>query len=160
MFYFNFDCKFSWPTRQGKNALRCGFMSLLSNILNATFMLNNYEWIYMKRRLVGIRSFLKRLLSQISVKEIFAILLIYFYARSRGLIGISFFIFFEIGVCCVLSLEWPHRQYTQYTIFNINTKSILNYLKSAAMRFFPMGLNNEFETAVVNEPLKFYCILG
>ena len=39
----------------------------------------------------------------------------------------------------MLSLEWPHRsnsnKYTKYTIFNINTKSILNYLKSAAMRF-------------------------
>ena len=34
---------------------------------------------------------------------------------------------------------------------------------SAAMGFFPKGLKNEFETAVVNEPsvfepLKFYCI--
>ena len=34
---------------------------------------------------------------------------------------------------------------------------------SAAMGFFPKGLQNEFETAVVNEPsvfepLKFYCI--
>ena len=88
-------------------------------------------------------------------------------ARSGGLIGLSFFIFFEMGVCCVFSLESPHQgnsnEYTQYTIFNINTKSILNYLKSAAMRFFSMGLKIEFETAVVNEssvfePLKFYSI--
>ena len=40
----------------------------------------------------------------------------------------------------MFSLESPHRgdsyENTQYTIFNINTKSILNYFKSAAMRFF------------------------
>ena len=62
-------------------------------------------------------------------------------ARSGGLIRISFFIFFEMKVYCVFSLESPHQgnsnEYTQYTIFNINTKSILNYFKSAAMRFFP-----------------------
>ena len=61
-------------------------------------------------------------------------------SRSGGLIGISSFIFFEMKVYCVFSLESPHRgdsnEYIQYTIFNINTKSILNYFKSAAMRFF------------------------
>ena len=66
----------------------------------------------------------------------------------------------------MFSLESPHRgdsnEYTQYTIFNINTKSILNNFISAAMRFFSKGLKNEFETAMVNEssvfePLKFYC---
>ena len=36
-------------------------------------------------------------------------------------------------------------------------------IMSAAMGFFPKGLKNDFETAVVNEPsvlepLKFYCI--
>ena len=40
----------------------------------------------------------------------------------------------------------------------------LNYPKSPAMGFFSKGLENEFETAVVNEPslfepLKFYCIM-
>ena len=69
-------------------------------------------------------------------------------------------------VCCVFSLELPHRgdsnEYTQYTIFNINENNpklsqICNY------RIFSKGLKNEFETAVVNElsvfePLKFYCI--
>ena len=45
-------------------------------------------------------------------------------------------------VCCVFSLESPHRgdsnEYTQYTIFNMNkNKNILNYPKSAAMGFFP-----------------------
>ena len=54
------------------------------------------------------------------------------------------------------------NEYTQYTIFNINKKITLNYLKSAAKGFFSKGLKNEFETAVVNElsvfePQKFYC---
>ena len=53
------------------------------------------------------------------------------------------------------------NEYTQYTIFNMNKKNIINYPKSAAMGFFSKGLKNEFETAVVNEPsvfepLKFY----
>ena len=65
----------------------------------------------------------------------------------------------------MLSLGSPHRgdsnEYTQYTIFNMNKKIILNYPKSAAMGFFSKGLKNEVETAVVNEPsvfepLKFY----
>ena len=42
-------------------------------------------------------------------------------------------------------------------------KNNLNYPKSAAMEVVSKGLNNEFETAKVNEPsvfepLKFYCI--
>ena len=67
----------------------------------------------------------------------------------------------------MFSLESPHRgdsnENIQYTIFNMNKKNTLNYPKSAAKGFFPKGLRNEFETAVVNEPsvfepLKFYCI--
>ena len=67
----------------------------------------------------------------------------------------------------MFSLESPHlgdsNEYTRYTIFNMNKKDIINYPKSAAMGFFSIGLKNEFETAVVNEPsvfepLKFYCI--
>ena len=46
-------------------------------------------------------------------------------AKSGGIIGI-FFIFYDMRVCCVFSLESPHRgdsnEYIQYTIFNINTK--------------------------------------
>ena len=42
--------------------------------------------------------------------------------RSGEIIGI-FPIFFNMEVCCVFSLESPHRgdsnEYTQYTIFNI-----------------------------------------
>ena len=79
----------------------------------------------------------------------------------------TFSIFFNLKVCCVFSLDSPHRGdsngYTQYTIFNIKKKITLNYPKSAAMGFCSKGLKNEFETAMVNkpsvfEPLKFYCI--
>ena len=74
---------------------------------------------------------------------------------------------FDMMVCCVLSLESPHRgnsnEYTQYTVFYIKKKITLNYPKSAGMGFCAKGLKNEFETAVVNEspvfePLRFYCI--
>ena len=67
----------------------------------------------------------------------------------------------------MLSLESPHRgdsnEYTEYTIYNIKKKIILNDPKSAAMGFFSKGLKNGFETAVVDEPSvfepsKFYCI--
>ena len=60
--------------------------------------------------------------------------------KSGGLIVIYFFIFFDMKLCCVLSLESPHRgdsnKNTQYTIFNMNKKNTLNYPKSAAMGFF------------------------
>ena len=53
---------------------------------------------------------------------------------------------FNIKVCCMFSLESPHsgdsNENTQYTIFNIKKKIILNYPKSAS----------------VFDPLKFYCI--
>ena len=71
-------------------------------------------------------------------------------------------------VCCVFSLESPHRgdssEYTQYTIFNIKKEITLRYPKFAATVFCSKALKNEFETAVVNEPsvfepLKFYCIM-
>ena len=52
-----------------------------------------------------------------------------------------FSIFLNMKVYCVFSLESPHRgdsnEYTQYAIFNMNKKNILNYPKSAAMGFFP-----------------------
>ena len=52
-----------------------------------------------------------------------------------------FSIFSNMKVCCVFSLESPHRgdsnEYTQYTIFNIKMKIILNYPKSTAKFFFP-----------------------
>ena len=52
-----------------------------------------------------------------------------------------FSIFFNMKVCCVFSLESPHRgdsnECTQYTIFNIKKKITLNYPKSAAVGFLP-----------------------
>ena len=51
-------------------------------------------------------------------------------ARSGCLIEIAFD-FFNMKVCCVFTLESPHRgesnEYTQYTIFNMNKKNTLNY---------------------------------
>ena len=50
-----------------------------------------------------------------------------------------FSILFNMKVCCVFSLESPHRgdsnEYTQYTIFNIKKTNALNFPKSAAMVF-------------------------
>ena len=61
-------------------------------------------------------------------------------ARSGGIIGI-FLISFNVNVCCVFSLESPHRgdsnEYIQCTIFNIKNKITLNHFKSAAMAFLP-----------------------
>ena len=79
---------------------------------------------------------------------------------SGSIIGMSVFsIFFTMKVCFVFSLESPHRgdsnEYTQYTIFNINKTITLIYPKSASLGFFFWGLKNEFETAMVNEPLVF-----
>ena len=56
-----------------------------------------------------------------------------------------FSIFLNMKVYCVLLLESPHMK----------KKNTLNYPKSAAMGFFPKGLKNEFEIAVVNEPSVF-----
>ena len=54
-----------------------------------------------------------------------------------------FSIFFNVKVCCVFSLESPHRgvsnEYIQYTIFNIKKKITLNYPKSASMGIFFQG---------------------
>ena len=48
-------------------------------------------------------------------------------ARSGDIIGISFSIFFNVKVCCVFSLESPHRcdsdEYTQFTIFNMKKEN-------------------------------------
>ena len=61
---------------------------------------------------------------------------------QEALIGISqFSILFNMRVFCLFSFESPHRgdsnEYTQYNIFNIKRKIILNYPKFVAMRFFP-----------------------
>ena len=68
----------------------------------------------------------------------------------------------------MFSLESLHRgdsnQYTKYTIINMK-KITLNYPKYNVRSYWfsSWELQNEFETAVVNEPsmfepLKFYCI--
>ena len=66
----------------------------------------------------------------------------YHSAKSGGIIGISLSIFFNLKkVCCMLSVESPHRgdskEYTQYIIFNIKKKITVNYPKFAGMEFFP-----------------------
>ena len=77
-----------------------------------------------------------------------------------------FLILFNFRVCCVFSVESPHRgdsnENTQYTVFNINTKNHSKLSQVCSYEIFSKGLKNEFETAVVNEssvfePLKFYC---
>ena len=59
--------------------------------------------------------------------------------RNRNI----FSIFFNTKVCCVFSLESPHRgdsnEYTQHNIFNIKKKITLNQPKSAAIGFLPGG---------------------
>ena len=78
-----------------------------------------------------------------------------------------FSILFNMKVYCVLSLESPHpgdsNEYTQYTIFNIHVKNHPKLSQICSYGFFSKGLENEFETAVVNEPsvfepLRVYCI--
>ena len=70
-------------------------------------------------------------------------------------------------VCCVFSLESPHRgdsnEYTQHTIISMKRKSIQNYPKynNAAMGL--SGCQKRVRIDMVNEPsvfetLKFYCI--
>ena len=68
----------------------------------------------------------------------------------------------------MFSLQSPLRgdsnEYTQYTFFNMNKKNTLKLSKICSYGLFSKGLKNEFETAVVNEPLvfeplKFYCII-
>ena len=58
----------------------------------------------------------------------------------------------NMKVCCVFSLETPHRgdsnEFTQYTIFNIKKKTTLNYPKSAAMGFCSKGLKNKFKIVI------------
>ena len=62
-----------------------------------------------------------------------------------------FSIFYNIKVCCVFSLELPHRgdsnEYTQYTIFYIKKKIPRNYPKSAAMGFFFQGTQGRFRSS-------------
>ena len=84
---------------------------------------------------------------------------------------IFFLIFFNMKVCCVFSLESPHRrdsnECTQHTIIKTKTKSTLNYPKYnnvCSYGIYSKELKNEFEIAMANqpsvfEPLKFNCRL-
>ena len=51
---------------------------------------------------------------------------VYQSARSGGIIGIFFSIFFNMKVCCVFSLESPYQgdsnEYTQHTIIKMKKK--------------------------------------
>ena len=72
-----------------------------------------------------------------------------------------FSIFFNMKVYCLFSFElrrWgDSNEKTQYTIFNIKKKITL-IIPTLQLWNFSQGPKNEFETAVVKEPLKFYCI--
>ena len=62
-----------------------------------------------------------------------------------------FSIFFNMKVFCVFSLKSPHRgdsnEYTQYTIFNVENRITLNYLKSAAMGFLFQGTQKRVQNS-------------
>ena len=88
-------------------------------------------------------------------------------AMSGGIIGIQFRFSFNMKVCWLFSLESPHcgnsNKNTQYTIFNLKKENHPKVSLICSHVIFSKGLKNEFETAVVNEPLvsepvKFYCI--
>ena len=59
--------------------------------------------------------------------------------------------FFNMKVCCVFSLESPHRgdsnEYKQHTIINIKRKITLNYPKSAAMGFLFQGTQERVQNS-------------
>ena len=68
-----------------------------------------------------------------------------------------FSIFFNMNVCCVFSLESPHRgdfnEYKQHTIINIkkeNHPKLFKYNNVCSYRIFSQENKNKFETAVVN----------
>ena len=65
----------------------------------------------------------------------------YYSTRSGGLKRLIFSIFFNLKVCCVFSLESPHRGDSNedkkiYHFHNKKKKITLDYPKSVAMGFF------------------------
>ena len=78
-----------------------------------------------------------------------------------------FSIFFNIKVCCMFSLESPHRGdsngYTQYTIFNIKKENHPKLSPINSNGFLFQGTEERVRVVVnepsVFEPLKFYCRL-
>ena len=78
-----------------------------------------------------------------------------------------FSMFLSMKVFCVFSLESPQRgdsnENTQYTISHIKKENHPKLSQIYSYGICSKGLQNEFETAVVNdpsvfEPFKFYCI--
>ena len=67
-------------------------------------------------------------------------------------------------VCCVLSLESPHRgDSNEYTTYHYQYKNKTHLIIPNIIMPAAMGVKNEFEKTVVNdqsafEPLKFYCM--
>ena len=62
-----------------------------------------------------------------SRQRLFELMSVYHSTRPGGIIGILFsFLFFNMKVYCVFSLESPHRgdsnEYTQHTVINIKNK--------------------------------------
>ena len=56
----------------------------------------------------------------------FELMSVYQSAKPGGIIGIALFIFSNMKVCCVFSLESPHQgdsnEYTKHTFINIKGK--------------------------------------
>ena len=85
--------------------------------------------------------------------------------RSGGHKRDIFSVFSNVKVCCMFSLESPHRsdsnEYTPNTIFSIKTKNDLKFFPNLQLWDFSKGPKNKFEAAAVNEssvfkPLKVY----
>ena len=94
-------------------------------------------------------------------------------AKSGDMIGIVFSSFSNMKVCCVFSLESPHRgvsyEYTQHTIINIKTQSpkiIPDRIMSADMGLYLLGTQEQVRISRGKRPVsvqttevKFYCII-
>ena len=78
-----------------------------------------------------------------------------------------FSVFFNMKVFWLCSLELPRRgdsnEYTEYSFFQYNKENQHKLSDICSNGIFSKALKNEFETAVVNEPLMFeplkvYCL--
>ena len=80
-------------------------------------------------------------------------------ARSGSIIGISFRFFFKMKVCCVYSLESPHRgdsnEYTTIYHFQYKIENRPKLTKICSYGIFSEGLKNEFEIAMVYDTSVF-----
>ena len=89
------------------------------------------------------------------------------YSQARSYNRDIFWIFFNMKVYCLFSLESPQRgdsnEYTQYTTSQYKKENHPKLSQICNYGICSKGLKKEFEMAVVNEPsvfepLKFYCI--